>query len=232
MSEQQRRDPHEWRFERKFNNTDLSYAEVESIVRLHPALFRPIFQPRWVNNIYFDSSELDSFHDNVDGALFRTKSRIRWYGELFGTIEKPILEFKFKRGLLGRKETHRLAPFFIGDGFDSETVSSNLSASDLPETVILHMKNSTPTLVNRYCRKYFRSADGRYRITMDSEQQFYSVGPRNNRFLCRAENNNDVILELKYAQAHDMDAEQITTQFPFRLSKSSKYVSGVELTHP
>ena len=43
------------RLERKFLVEDLDVHEVESIVRLHPAAFRKLYAPRWINNIYFDS---------------------------------------------------------------------------------------------------------------------------------------------------------------------------------
>ena len=41
-------------------------------------------------------------------------------------------------------------------------------------------------------------------------------------------NNSDIILELKYDQIHDDNVELITNNLPFRLTKSSKYVSGID----
>jgi hypothetical protein len=37
-----------------------------------------------------------------------------------------------------------------------------------------------------------------------------------------------VIVELKYAAGDDDDARSITSAFPFRPTKSSKYVTGVQ----
>ncbi len=39
---------------------------------------------------------------------------------------------------------------------------------------------------------------------------------------------NNIILELKYNQDMDNGANYIVNCFPFRLTKSSKYVSGIE----
>jgi hypothetical protein len=203
-----------FRFERKFYISDLSYAEVESIVRLNPGLFREIFHSRWVNNIYFDSPEMDSFHDNVAGATFRSKVRIRWYGDLRGLIEKPVIEFKKKAGLLGSKESYPLASFSVGDDFSRGTVHELLRTSLLPDFLKPRLACAEPSLVNRYRRKYFRSADGRYRITLDDMQQFFAVS------------------SLPGLRIFRTNASRITNRFPFRLTKSSKYVRGIETTQP
>ena len=39
---------------------------------------------------------------------------------------------------------------------------------------------------------------------------------------------DSVILELKYDQENDQEAQDITTIFPFRITKNSKYVTGVQ----
>ena len=39
-----------------------------------------------------------------------------------------------------------------------------------------------------------------------------------------------IIVELKYDQEHCDSAQEITKHLPFRLSKNSKYVSGVRKT--
>ena len=44
-------------------------------------------------------------------------------------------------------------------------------------------------------------------------------------------NESNVILELKYNYDADKNADQITNLFPFRLSKNSKYIEGVNICH-
>jgi SPX domain protein involved in polyphosphate accumulation len=219
-----------YRYERKFYLPDISFAEVEAHVRLNPGLFSEIFHSRWVNNIYFDTQDLDCFMDNVEGGLFRMKERIRWYGSLLGPVEKPILEFKLKRGLVGRKESFRMAPLNFDDAFDRRTSNEWINTSDIPGAIKLRLLNSVPSLVNRYLRKYFLSADGKFRITIDSELEFHFVGPHNNSFTHPVTNNRDIILEMKYDVENDDMASIITGSFPFRVTKSSKYVQGIVLT--
>ena len=79
-----------YRYERKFFISKLTKYEVESLIKLHPAMFSEIYFPRFVNNLYFDSFNMKSYFDSVDGSPNRRKIRIRWYGDLFGDIEKPV----------------------------------------------------------------------------------------------------------------------------------------------
>ena len=63
----------ERRYETKFSITDLDLYEVQHIIKKHPAVFQEIYYQRNVNNIYFDSSDLNSFVDNVEGEKKRRK---------------------------------------------------------------------------------------------------------------------------------------------------------------
>jgi hypothetical protein len=83
-------------------------------------------------------------------------------------------------------------------------------------------------LVNRYLRSYFANPDGQFRVTIDTSLTFYKVNPLVNRFLVRDINHHAVILELKYDRDYEDLAERISNAFPFRVTRSSKYVEGVD----
>jgi len=217
-----------FRYERKFFITEINSKDVDAIVKLHPAIFSEIFHERSVNNIYFDTPELDNYFDNIDGNMYRVKSRIRWYGRTFGAIEKPVLELKIKNGLLGRKESYLLDAFKLDGHFNMQKIVQIIQKKNIPEFVTIGIKSSQPTLLNKYDRRYFLSADKRYRITIDTNQIFYRIGSQNNFFLNKIKNDLNVILELKYNIDADDDVNRITEHFPFRLTKSSKYISGLE----
>ena len=106
-------DTTEKRYETKFNVTELNYEEIKHVVMTHPALFQEIYKKRNVNNIYFDTLDLDSHVDNVEGERDRKKVRIRWYGDLFGVCRYPRLELKNKQGLLGWKVRYDLDDFSL-----------------------------------------------------------------------------------------------------------------------
>lgn len=218
---------HEYRYERKFAVSRWTKHQVESVVKLHPAFFSEIFSQRFVNNIYFDSPNLKHFFDNIEGNTHRKKIRIRWYGTLFGHISSPVLEIKSKNGWLGTKQSYLLQPFTLDRSFGIRTVSDIVEDADIPEVLKLELNSLVPVLLNRYSRRYFLSADGNYRITLDTDMAFYKINRQANCFMAASQINRDVILELKYLQPHDVGANTITTHLPFRLSKSSKYVTGL-----
>ena len=221
-------DKNNYRYERKFFITELTKHELESIIKFHPSRFTDIFHKRFVNNIYFDSPGLNNYFDNIQGNLQRIKTRIRWYGKLFGYIDKPKLELKIKNGSLGRKETYELSPFKFDESFNMEKTSDIMRTSDVPEIVAEKLKSLNPVLLNSYTRKYYQSMDQRYRLTIDIDQVFYKIGIHNNSFLYKTTDDINVILELKYNKDYDDGAKYISNHFPFRLTKSSKYVTGID----
>jgi SPX domain protein involved in polyphosphate accumulation len=215
----------DYRYERKFFITELSKYEVESIVKMNTAIFREIYYKRFVNNIYFDSFNYNNFRDNVEGATDRIKIRIRWYGDLFGHIKSPILEIKIKKGLLGKKISVPIKPF---DLTRDTNISGILTINNLNEIIGIDFESLIPSLINRYSRTYSQSADKKFRITIDSEQSFYLVNKENNLFLDHHIDNNTVILELKYNKDSEKKVNYISSEFPFRVTKSSKYVNGIQ----
>ena len=216
----------EYRYERKFFVTELSKYEIESIVKMHPAIFSEIYYKRFVNNIYFDSFNFTNLRENVEGATNRIKIRIRWYGELFGYVEKPVLEIKIKKGLLGKKISVPLKPFSLTKKTKIPDILKSIQ--DLQEIIEIDFESLIPSLLNRYSRKYYQSFDKNFRITIDNNQSFYFINQNNNSFLNHHNDNRATILELKYNQTFDKDVNYITSKFPFRVTKSSKYVNGIQ----
>jgi hypothetical protein len=86
----------------------------------------------------------------------------------------------------------------------------------------------SPVLLNRYRRRYFVSHDGRYRLTVDSELGYQAVARRLNRFPTWVGSDGRVIVELKFGLGDADGASRIASRFPFRVTRSSKYVLGVE----
>lgn len=216
------------RFERKFFVEGLNRYEIETLVEMHPAIFSKAFPQRYVNNIYFDSIHLKSYFDNVHGVKNRLKIRIRWYGELFGHIQSPVLELKIKDGLMGWKDSYPLLPFSFDSNFSIEVLSKVFQESDIPDQLKFELMSLSPTLLNGYNRKYYLSIDGDFRITIDFDRAFYQIGPYNNSFCKKVYDDISIILELKYAYDQDQFADKISNAFPFRMTKSSKYVSGLD----
>lgn len=217
-----------FRYERKFTLTAASRHEPLLYIKKHPSFFKEIYETRQNNNIYLDTPELQFYFDNKKGIADRKKVRIRWYGETFGKVTKPTLEFKIKKGLVGDKWSYPLAGFVIEKGFEKQDLFTVFEKSDLPKPIFESLQNLSPSLLNTYQRTYFRSANKIFRLTFDEKLDFYRIGNRNNSFLEKHSLNNDFILELKYGLDFDKAANGISKLFPMRLDKSSKYVTGID----
>jgi len=220
------------RFERKFVVENKSVQFVRQMIKVNPVGFRKVFQPRRINNIYFDSPNLNNYFDNHFGKSARTKVRIRWYGDTFGKIENPILEFKIKRALVGKKESFPLLPFELSSTITKQDLMALFRKSDLPEGVLNELKRLVPTLLNSYEREYYKSFDGKYRFTVDNGLRFYNFKSKHNNFRQFSEESHTIIVELKYDEQQADKVSMITSRLPVRLNKYSKYVRGIEILHP
>jgi hypothetical protein len=215
------------RFERKFRVEDLTKEELEQVVRINPSHFREVFHPRTINSIYLDTHKFSSYFENLMGIPERLKIRIRWYGSPFGLIKNPVLEIKLRRGFLGTKRRYALENFRLDRKFSLKKIKKIISDSKATDLIKAEIKSLNFSLFNTYVRRYFLSADQNFRLTIDYGVRFIGLNKSANTFLKTAD-DEAFILELKYNQRDDDKVAEITTHFPFRLTKNSKYVIGVE----
>lgn len=218
------------RYEIKFFLQHISYEEICSIVKENPALFSEIYQARQVNNIYLDSPSLKNYEDNLIGYSQRIKVRIRWYGSFFGTIHKPVLELKIRSGHQMTKISYPLKSFELTPQFSFAALKKEVFLnSKLPAFILEILHSLVPVLVNSYRRRYFLSADKHYRLTLDTDLSYSKAKKHGSHFLNFIKDHHSLVLELKYAPEYHEFADVITQRFPFRLTKNSKYISGVSL---
>lgn len=219
---------HNYRYERKFTVPDnYKTSRIVTTVKKNKYLFREVYHQRQVNNIYFDTAGYNDYFDNVLGVSERKKIRIRWYGETFGMIKNPVLEIKIKKGLVGDKWSYQLTPFKLDNNFTSAGIQKIFKESDIPLPILESTKLVVPSLLNSYSRKYYLSANNKFRITVDFNLVYYKIDKMFNNFNFVPAKDGNKIVELKYNIEDDKCAQQISTQFPFRINKNSKYVNGV-----
>lgn len=217
-----------YRYERKFLVDQLDVHQAKAIIQRHPSMFHEPYPPRYVNNFYLDTPDMDNYYDNISGAGVRRKVRIRWYSELFGEISKPILEFKIKIGMVGTKKHFSFPKFKLEKGYRDKYLMERIQDSNLPIEVISILQNQNVVLLNRYYRHYYATIDGTYRVTLDTGLTFYRIERLNNTFTHKQTDYRNVVVELKYDIKHDISAYKVSSFFPFRMTKSSKYVQGIE----
>jgi hypothetical protein len=80
--------------------------------------------------------------------------------------------------------------------------------------------------MNTYQRSYFGTSNGKFRMTVDWNLQFYQALHKG-AFCTHPFQDKAAILELKYEEGDDDLANQIFKYIPFRQTKSSKYVTGI-----
>ena len=217
----------DFRYEKKFLIKNSSSHEVNSIIKKNPYLFRKKFEQRFVNNIYFDDLNYSLYKDHVIGKSDRYKIRVRWYNKLIYEVKKPVLEIKCKKNQLGKKEFYNLNEIVLNKSIKQKELNQLIKNNNIPDKIkVLNIK---PVLINRYLRNYFESADKRFRITLDTDLSYFSVSNNEKVFNKIYEDKHVLVLELKYGFDDENYVNNITSHIPFRATKSSKYVRGIEM---
>lgn len=219
------------RYERKVLLSGMSAKEIELLLKSHPLLFTEIHHQRYINNIYFDTVERSMYVDAGEGASSRRKIRVRWYGELLGEVERPVLEFKNKLGLVGWKDSFPVASFRIAEDLGHESLKGFMKIREGAVAVEHELSTLTPVLANRYSRRYFQSFGGHIRATIDTELTYYRLPSQDGGAWVRYDDRSQTVLEFKYDAADDDTVRQLLSDSPFRLTKSSKYVQGIDLIY-
>lgn len=217
-----------FRYERKFRPETLSLSQIKNIVLSSKAFFRSIYHPRYINNIYLDTPELDAFYDNIGGKADRKKYRIRWYGDSKGKISGAIFEIKIKTSYRGTKKSFFLKDFTLDESFSTSKCLELLKKSDIPLEVLDEIAGMEIKLLNRYLRSYYIDVSGDFRLTTDSEIQYFKVHDNFNRFV-DSHQDKEVVVEIKYDEEHNERAIGIVNSLPFRLTRNSKYVDGIAM---
>ena len=205
---------------------DLPWAR--SLVRLHPAAFQKTHPGRWINNVYFDSPSLQNYEDNVAGIANRRKLRLRWYGELQGG-STPVLELKLRKNGWGWKVRYTIDALDQIAGRSWGEVFARLRESMEPGDRPAIEEDHLPILVNRYYREYYRTLGGECDLTVDTGYRFFDQRLASQPNLSHpVPTTRGMVIELKFPAGGEQAVQEIASRFPFRLTKSSKYVIGVQ----
>ncbi|MGC9330624.1 MAG: polyphosphate polymerase domain-containing protein [Bacteroidales bacterium] len=217
------------RYERKYTPEVLTAPQAKNIIRSSQGFFKPLYHPRYINNIYLDTIRFDHYYDNVTGRSERKKIRIRWYGDLLQHNASPLLEIKIKSAHLGDKIQFVLPHCDIATILHSHSAMQTfLQQAELPETISNMLKTLHPRLLNMYKRTYFIDTTGNFRMTVDEGIRYQGLRDNFNRIIRPISLNKRPVIELKYDEKFDDEASRITENIPFRLTKNSKYVNGIE----
>jgi len=215
-----------YRFERKFRSNLYDIKDLVSLVRSNCALFVESYPPRVVNSIYLDTTSYSFVQDNLAGISSRVKPRIRWYGDQQNKVSDGVLELKYKKNQLGRKDSYFFGPVVISKKDFRDQLSKTLISVCNENPKLRFLRELDPSLMTTYIRRYFESADRKFRITIDTDVRYWAFSAFGLRSTRPYIDHGLIILELKYDQS-TTGIEEVIKEFPFRFSRCSKYVTGI-----
>ena len=215
-----------FRYERKVRTYLYDSKDLVALVKSNRALFRESYPQRLVNSIYLDTSNYSFAEENLAGISNRVKPRIRWYGDPNDSIKDGVLELKQKRNLLGSKEKYCFGSMSLSKEVFRERLSKKLHRLCQGNPELTFIRELEASLMTRYMRRYFLSADMKFRITIDTDIRYSAIAGFDRRITNPVKDYGLVILELKYDQ-NTSGVDEVIKEFPFRFTKSSKYVTGV-----
>ena len=137
--------------------------------------------------------------------LYEVITRIRWYGEKTGKISDAIFEIKIKNAYRGTKLSFFLPDFEINENISTSYFRELFRSSDIPQVVFDEIAGLEIKLMNRYRREYFRDLSGNFRLTIDSEIEYYKLGEIHNRFN-DSFTDSEIVVEIKYDEEHNESA--------------------------
>jgi len=190
-----------FRKEKKFRVTVSDFYKFQD--QLYQQGMETLFKPRLITSVYFDTVDLNMFHDSEEGILPRKKVRIRWYNDdqLF-TLENKTssIEGRFK-------VTSKL----------ENSISENEIFTQ--NRLDAHYGQIQPTLKVSYKRSYF--VFNEMRITFDKDICYQNL----KYAYKRKYHDPERVIEIKIpANCPDDFVERL---IPFPTARFSKYSRGV-----
>jgi len=149
---------------------------------------------------------------------YELKYVIERYGSILSSAVGTI-EYKIKKNALGSKIHYRDIQY------DSLRQLTQIVNDNMP-----HSKNVLPVIRNQYLRSYYLDISGQYRLTID-RNVIYAFPEGYNSSNDSAIQDHRIIVEIKFDKKSDIDLDSVIRDFPFRLSKHSKYLSGMHILY-
>jgi hypothetical protein len=218
------------RYEIKFVFPRERHADVLRRVTGLRWLFFEAYPARRVNNIYLDTADFADYRAVLCGISNRSKTRIRWYGDLSGPAEKPVLERKIKEGRVVGKAAAAMPPLLFNRDCSLRTYLKQAVLRDRDGALYRGLAGRRPVCLNSYLRRYFSTPGGEYRITLDNDVVYGGVGFSDGRRRGQARDEN-IIVELKFAEDKAAAGARIANALG-RPSRNSKYVNAVNALIP
>lgn len=185
--------------------------------------FKEVFDERIVNSIYFDDNNLTKLLETIDGEKYRSKIRLRWYGNIKDISVNPNLEEKIKVNTKNFKIHHSLKFEKIKDIIDIKSIQREIQRQ-LPKSDIINfkIKNTAPSSFVSYKRKYYMKNS--LRVTLDKDLKYKNLfSDKNIKKNENIKKKKFLILEFKFNDKDYNTVRYLSSQISNRFTKFSKY---------
>ena len=199
---------------------------VEASLLASPLCFQESFPPREINSLYFDTPDFKTINESFSGISTRAKHRFRWYGKLLAA-NNLTYEIKCKKGHLSWK-------FLTPLEFSIDTEARDWDAaltdnSGVSSSRIISLPGSRPVSIVSYYRRYYESANGRIRVTLDNEISFLDQTTYFRPNFSYSRNSPEkLVVEIKLSQKDSTLLEELKRTLDFVPQRFSKYCESLQ----
>jgi len=198
---------------------------VEASLLASPLRFNESFPPREINSLYFDTPDFKTINESFSGISTRAKHRFRWYGKLTGTTS-PTYEIKCKKGHLSWKVLTPLK--FPIDTEASDWEKALTDNNGVSSSRIISLPGSRPVSIVTYYRRYYESANGRVRVTLDNEISFLDQTILSRPNFSHVRNSPEkLVVEIKLSPKDSALLEELKRTLDFVPQRFSKYCESL-----
>ena len=207
-----------FRFEYKYNVNNLDSKNLINHLISNFKIFK-IYPSRIINSVYYDTYDLKFVTENLSGTSFRKKLRLRWYNNDF---ENANAEIKIKKNKMNSKVKKKIT------GLSHDNYIKNINElkenKSFKEMIFKYLSDEVlyPKLKVSYLRDYYYYKG--LTITFDKNLSFSSTNSDK-----KTKKTDNCVIEIKFPSEKLDLYNQITSNFPFRVYRNSKYVTGMSL---
>jgi hypothetical protein len=212
------------RYEIKMVAQGRSYESVIARMWIDPSGLRPLYPPRQVQSIYFDTIGGRALEENLSGISHREKIRFRWYGPDRDVV-RGALEQKIRENMLGWKHVVSIDKDVRVEGNTRTQFAREVLGGLTGFWARTREGHPMPVQWISYVRDYYATSDKLVRVTLDRQVQTFD---QRSRFVLSARHAtpipNVLIVEAKCAADQYDRARQLLNRLPLQIDKCSKFV--------
>jgi hypothetical protein len=147
----------------------------------HACIVDPVYPANPVFSLYFDTSDLDSYQECLNGDVYKNKVRLRWYeAPTAGHSITAYIELKSKAGFGTdkRRKAVRLEAADLRPGNLNALTRKLVLEQVLPEMGYLPPGRLNPIIIISYRRRRYREPSSGISVTYDTNISSWAVMPR------------------------------------------------------